>query len=186
MSRRKIITATCLFIMMQVNLYAGQKSPPKVLIDKDICPGEGCSYKGNARMTKTSTAYAKPDENSLASCEFTAGDVVTSFKSEVHTVAGRFVVKRTYESYQPGDVLWVYTYLGEGMFKVWHSGRMYEEKLEFSPGGGSAGKRCEKDDGSCWGELEKELEMNWWLKVKSNDGREGWIRVNENLEWEDR
>ena len=186
MKPTKTLAAICLFAVMPIILYAAQASRPKVFIDKDICPGEGCSYEGNARVLKSMKAYAEPNENSLAIYEFTAGVVVTSSESEVHTVAGRFVVKRVYESYRPGDVLWVYTYLGEGLFKVWHGGKMYEEKLDFSPWGGSAGKRCENGDGSCWGELEKEMEMTWWLKVKSVNGREGWVRVNENLEWEDR
>lgn len=181
-----ILAAICSFAVIPIILFAAQASPPKVLVDKDICPGEGCSYQGNARVTKSTIVYATPDENSLAIRELTVGDVVTSSESEVHTAAGRFVVKKAHEGYRPGDVLSVYTYLGEGLFKVWHGGKMYEEKLDFSPWGGTAGKRCEKDDGSCWGGLEKELEMIWWLKVKSIDGREGWIRVDKNLEWEDR
>ncbi len=186
MKPRSILAALSLFVVMPALLFAAQTSPPKVLIDKDICPGEGCSKEGNARATKSTKVYAEPNENSSAIWEFTPGVVVTSSGSEVHTAGGRFVVKRAYENYQPGDVLWVYTYIGEGVFKVWHEGKMYEEKLDFSPWGGSAGKRCEKDDGSCWGELEKELEMTWWLKAKSIDGQEGWIRVDGNLEWEHR
>jgi MFS family permease len=167
------------------------KRPPAVYIDKG-CPGEGCSYAGRVKVLKRTPVYVFPSVKSARLFELVPGEIVTALDSEVHTVAGRFVVKRPHGRYRPGDVLWVYTYLGEGFFKVWYHGKMYEEDLGFSPWGGTSGKRCEKDE-YCWGELEKELEMKWWLKVKDKKGRKGWVIVvvgvdslwDGNLAWED-
>src|SRR5215218_2259390 len=114
MKPRSILAAISLFVVMPAVLFAAQASPPKVLIDKGICPGEGCSYEGKARVTGSTKVYAGPNERSSEVWEFAAGVVVTSSESEVHTAAGRFVVKRAYGSHRPGDVLWVYTYIGEG------------------------------------------------------------------------
>ncbi len=69
--------------------------------------------------------------------------------------------------------MWVYTYLGEGRFKVWRDGAVQEEDLGFSPHGGSPGARCENKR-QCWGELEKALKFSWWVKVRSKEGWEGW------------
>jgi hypothetical protein len=76
--------------------------------------------------------------------------------------------------------LWVYTYQGEGFFKVWYKGRIYSEELMFSPYGGSTGRRCEETD-DCWGELDKELNSVWWIKIRSADGRVGWTSAGENF-----
>jgi hypothetical protein len=157
---------------------------PTTYIDRGICPGEGCSYEGRAKVLSTVTVYAAPSLNSRQLFKITRGKTITSLDSEVHTIAGRFVVKQFYEGYQPGDVIWVYTYLGEGMFKVWYRGSMKEENLDFSPWGGSGGKRCERDASICWGELDRELNMTWWLKIQDNRRRVGWIRVNNNLDME--
>jgi hypothetical protein len=99
---------------------------------------------------------------------------------EVHTVGGRFVVKQPHGRYKIGDVLTVYTYLGEGHFKVWFGGRMYQENLDFSPYGGSAGTRCAVPR-YCWGELTRELDMVWWVKLRLSDGRIVWALGNENF-----
>lgn len=155
--------------------------PPAVYIDKGVCPGEGCSYKDEVFVVlKPTVAYTFPSVKSARLFELIPGERVTALDSEVHTVAGRFVVKRHYKKYRPGDVIWVYTYLGEGSFKVWYRGKMYVENLSFSPWGGASGKRCEEDE-DCWGELEKGLEMTWWLKVKNREGREGWVQAHDNL-----
>jgi hypothetical protein len=72
-----------------------------------------------------------------------------------------------------GDVLWVFTYLGEGFFRVWFEERMYEEYLGFSAYGGAGGKRCE-EKAICWRELERELKIIWWVKLKGASGLSGW------------
>jgi hypothetical protein len=99
---------------------------------------------------------------------------------EVHTIPSRFVVKKPHAPYKPGDVLWIYTYQGEGFFKVWFKGRMYVEDLLFSPYGGSGGPRCEATD-QCWGEMDKRLDSVWWIKIRLAGGRTGWTNEGENF-----
>lgn len=167
-----------------VSAYA-QIRPPAVFIDRRICPGEGCDYRGRAKVVAVTKAYRLPNLRSWVAFTLPLGTMVTAIDSQVHTRAGQFVVQRAHEKYRKGDVLYVYTYLGEGVFRVWHRGRMFEEDLAFSVWGGSAGTRCELDEINCWGVLEKLTDMKWWLKVRSNDGRVGWILVNQNLVWEE-
>jgi hypothetical protein len=102
----------------------------------------------------------------------------------VHTKPGRFVVHRAQYGFKPGDEVLVYTYTGEGYFKVRHNGQFKEADLGFSPWGGSAGKRCEASP-SCWGTLESELEFDWWVQVRGADGAIGWTKGSDKFDWVD-
>jgi hypothetical protein len=75
----------------------------------------------------------------------------------------------------------VYTYHGEGSFKVWYHGAMRDEDLGFSPYGGTEGDRCQVSDAGCWGALEEPLKMTWWAKLRAPTGVEGWSIVTENF-----
>ena len=180
----------CVAVLLLVSAVAilpgyGQAKPPRVFIDRKICPGEGCDYRGRAKVVTATAVYRLPNVSSGAAFRLPKGTTVTGIDSQVHTRAGQFVVKRAHKNYRKSDVLFVYTYLGEGFFRVWHRGRMFEEDLAFSVWGGSTGKRCEEDPKHCWGVLEKPADMKWWLKVRTKNGRTGWVLVEDNLEWAD-
>jgi hypothetical protein len=91
------------------------------------------------------------------------------------------VVHRAEFGFEPGDEVLVYTYLGEGYFKVRHNGQLKEAELGFSPWGGTAGKRCEVP--SCWGTLASDLAFDWWVQVRGVDGTTGWTKEDEKFDW---
>lgn len=156
-----------------------QRRPPTVFVDEGACPFECCTYR-EWKTEKTTTAYARPDRRSKQVGHFIAGTQVVALTGQVRTVAGRFIVKKPHEKFKRGDVICLYTYLGEGVFKIWFRGKISEENIGFSPYGGSMGKRCEVEN-LCWGELEKELRMTWWIKIRSADGWIGWTNLGENF-----
>jgi hypothetical protein len=156
-----------------------QKHAPRSYIDKGACPGECCTYR-QWKTEKATPLFSRPDIHSAGVGIARAGSSVKALTGEVHTIASRFIVKKTHGRYRPGDVLWVYTYIGEGLFKVWFKGRMREEGLEFSPWGGSSGTRCEQA-GMCWGELDRELKFTWWIKIRTANGVEGWTNQGKNF-----
>src|SRR3982750_3847780 len=98
--RRKIFIAACILSLAQTLLGAPQTKHPAIYIDRDICPGEGCSYEGRVKALKRTTVYSAPSVRSRRLFEILSGEIVTSLDSQVHTVAGRFVVKRAYERYR--------------------------------------------------------------------------------------
>jgi hypothetical protein len=151
--------------------------PPQLYIDKGVCPGEGCRYVGTLKIMKTTFAYARPDQGSRRWFQFMAGDDAIPLTGEVHSFPGRFVVRKARGKYKPGDVLWLYTYLGEGHFKIWFGGKMYPEAMSFSPYGSAKG--CEGSP-HCWGDLVQELKTTWWVKIKDKYGLTGWTK-RENL-----
>lgn len=180
MRKFSIRFAIVVYIVVLTTVAAySQKRPPKVLVDKGACPFECCVYR-EWKTEKTTVAFARPDKRSKKVGKFRAGSQVVALTGLVRTVGGRFVVKKSYEKYKPGDVLWLYTYFGEGVFKVWFKGKMFSENLGFSPYGGSMRKRCEVEN-LCWGELDEELEMTWWIKIRSADGWTGWTNQGKNF-----
>ena len=169
-----------LFILLApLRTSFSQKAPPSFLNDKGACPFECCTYR-RWKTKRTTKLYQRPDVRSRQIGRAVAGSRVRALTGEVHTIPSRFVVKKPHDRYRPGDVLWIYTYQGEGFFKVWFKGRMYVEELVFSPYGGSTGQRCEVTE-QCWGELDKELNSVWWIKIKLAGGRVGWTNEGENF-----
>jgi hypothetical protein len=179
-------TAAWLALATGIGLFAQATrvaKPPAVYVDKGACPFECCQY-GEWTARQPAPAYAEPVENAPPVATVTTGTKILAVTGEVRTKAGRFTVTQEHPSmrsmggepkpYKPGDVLYVYTYHGEGAFTVWFAGEMYEEMMEFSPYGGGPG------DGF-WGELDGDLETVWWVKAQLPDGRVVWLRNPANF-----
>ena len=146
-----------------------------VFIDKGGCPGEGCMY-GERWIARSDVDLLKaPDPTAVVISTVRSGETVRTVTGEVHTIPGRFVVHSRHDEFAPGDEVLVYTYLGEGVFRIRHNGQLKEADLNFGPGGGSNGKRCEVQ-ARCWGTLHEELQFTWWVLVRTAAGTEGWIR----------
>lgn len=171
MKKYSILFVLVMFSFMNYS-HAETSSHPLVYIDRGACPFECCVY-GTWTVTKDTPLYARPGKKSPAIGKCLRGSTVTAITGEVHTKAGKFKVKKKFETYKPGDIIWVYTYTGEGNFKVWKEDKYIDLNLSFSPYGGSNGSRCEVDK-DCYGELEKKLEFTWWIKIKTSDGTIGW------------
>jgi hypothetical protein len=144
-------------------------------IDKPACPGEGCRYGLRWVATKSVALFETPNATARSVAVVDDGEAVVTVTGEVHTDPGRFVVNRAHGEFSPGDEVLVYTYLGEGRFRLSHNGKLTEADLNFGPGGGSNGTRCEKNPARCWGTLQEELKFDWWVRVRTQRGQEGWV-----------
>ena len=157
-----------------------QSKPPSVYVDKGACPFECCSYR-KWKTEKTAVAYARPDKRSRVVGRFRAGTDVIALTGEVRTIPGKFVILKQHEKYRPGDVLWVYTPLGEGFYKVWFKGRMYDEGLDYMSGPFEKSHPSCEETPNCWGKLERKLQVEWWVKIRSAEGWVGWTDRAENF-----
>lgn len=157
-----------------------QSKPPAVYVDKGACPFECCTYR-KWKTEKTTIAYARPDRKSKQVGRFRKGTWVAGLTGQVTSVPGKFIIVRKHERYKPGDVLWVYTPLGEGFYKVWFKGRMYDEGLDYMSGPYEASLPTCEETPNCWGKLEKKLHTTWWVKIRSAEGWIGWTEETESF-----
>ena len=176
----KIILAVLFLSSAATSALFAQAKAPAVYVDKGACPFECCTYRA-WRTEKNTVAYASPHKGSKRVGMFKAGTRVVGLTGEVRTKPGTFKITKAHEKYRPGDTLLVYTPLGEGFYKVWFKGRMFQEELDFMSGPFEQSlPRCNETP-ACWGTLEKQMEIDWWVKVRSRDGWVGWTNQTENF-----
>ena len=147
-----------------------------IYIDKGACPGEGCRYGEEWTASRTVSLLEQPDPAAKLVAALSAGTAVETVTGEVHTVPGRFIVHRPYGNFVPGDEVLLYTYLGEGRFRLRHNGLLKDVDLNIGPGDSARSTGCDKNDKRCWGTLQDELKFEWWVKVRADNGAEGWVR----------
>ena len=165
-----------LYLSLVASLSA-QQALPSIYIDHAACPFECCTY-GKWRVVSNTTLLAESNPRSGQVAMLQAGDTVQAITGEVRTHPTPFLVESAFagdreRQYAPGDTLWLLTYLGEGYFRVWWKGQVFEEDMGFSPYGGTPGSRCEH----CrLGTLLREHRSEWWIKVGTATGIVGWTR----------
>lgn len=140
---------------------------PVFYIDKGACPFECCTYR-DWGTEKTTKLYSEPKLNSKVVGLIEKGVVVRAKTGEVHSTPGKIIVTRGGATFKKGDVLWVYTYLGEGFFKIWYRGKFITDFL-------SEG----------WDNFEFKPQSVWWVNIKKPSGLEGWSNQPENFSNQD-
>jgi hypothetical protein len=148
---------------------------PTFYIDKGACPFECCTYREWGVENET-RLYAEPKLNSPLVGTAAKGTTVNALTGEVHTKPGKLVVMRDVLTFHKGDVLWVYTYLGEGFFKIWYQGKFIEDQIDFDI------YNPTPDD---WGYFEIAPDSVWWVKIRTQDGTEGWTNESKHFSNQD-
>lgn len=159
-----------LSILAGISAAFGQNSRPRIpFVDKGACPFECCTYRDWTvdKPTKVRSAMSDcaPVAFSLKAGERVkglTGVVVTTQPGEVRvlkrTKIGRYTAN-------PGDTLYLLTYIGEGFHKVWFKGQITEE---------------ETYDESIFKQVSEEKSV-WWVKVRNSKGQIGWSREPDNF-----
>lgn len=148
---------------------------PTFYIDDGACPFECCTYR-EWGAENDSRLHAEPDLNSPLVGTAAKGTTVNALTGEVHTKPGKLVVTRDFLSFHKGDVLWVYTYVGEGFYKIWNQGKFIEEQIDLDINNPAS------DD---WGYFEVAPDSVWWVKIRTRDGKEGWTNEPGNFSNQD-
>ena len=172
---RRLAGLLALLLALAPAVHADPARHPPFLVEEGACPGEGCEY-GTWRVLRSAVLRAQPSTRAKVVGRCEAGSKVEALGGRVRTVAGRFVVSKPHDPFRPGDVIWVYTYRGEGSFTTWFRGKFSQQDLGFSPWGGATGVRCETERG-CWGRLDQRLRFTWWVQVRNADGVTGWTNA---------
>ena len=158
---------------------AGTSPPPARYVDEGACPFECCTYR-DWTVQRATSLLVRPEHGAPQAAVVRPGQTVQALTGKVVVSRpGEFVVLHQPDGdsgarYAVGDRVYVYTPLGEGYFRVWHAGRMYEEEATFLYDGiGASFDACERD-GSCWGRRVALPRYTWWVKMRTPSGVVGW------------
>lgn len=168
---------------------------PGIYVDSGACPFECCTYR-EWQANATATLREAPDSSSRVVATVSGGAKVDAVTGQVHVRPGRFVLAhgmRGYslppsatpapaDSFVAGDTLGVYTYRGEGAWKVRRLGSdaPFAELMLAYPGTG-----CEQND-RCDGRFLEKPESTWWIQIRTRDGVTGWTTDAAAFEGKDR
>ena len=177
-------------ILLTILLLASQvrttgNAPAMPYVDKGACPFECCTYgKWTARHETTVVADHRP--GSPAAFRLKAGEPVTAdYGFVVTTRPGRIRATspvtigegKDRTSLQPGDVVYVLHYVGEGNDLLWFKGRELSEELHTDrPGPIEHWKGLE---------LLETPTTEWWVRMKNSAGQVGWTQHADDFEGAD-
>jgi hypothetical protein len=155
--------------------------------DSGACPYECCHY-GRWRADTAVVLHAAPDTTSRPVAVIAAGDSVDAPTGFVRTVPTPLVVKRSLREtsrgdhlYQRGETLWVYTYLGEGMYRARRdTGAFFEDMFlpSATEGVHETDAACQADS-LCWAVFTPPTETVWWVQVRTRAGAMGWTAATD-------
>lgn len=160
--------------------------PPVPYVLQDICPFECCTYREWTAKSQT-ILWANDTEVAAQAAVVKAGETVKALTGHVSVASpGRIRVLKDFvgslgTKYQKGDVVWVYSSVGEGNHVVWYQGRFYTEEATFF---GDGRDRCEVTN-SCWGETLELPKSVWWVHIETPNGTRGWTNQPERFDNKD-
>ena len=160
-----------LLLALALPVMGASAPPPEFYIDQGACPFECCTY-GTWRAKSDTPLLAEPKAGSKQVASVPKGVSVRALTGEVQTVPGLLTVVRDTSSYKAGEVLWVYTYIGEGYYKIWRDGQMIDEDLVKGP------LKHHVHDWAKWQRLPR---SQWWAKIAMKDGTVGWTNKPDNF-----
>jgi hypothetical protein len=159
---------------------AGVAEPGLPVIDYNACPFEGCTF-GKWKVKKESTLYSSWQKGRTELGKLKPGEDVTGLTG-VHITRkpDRILVKQSIPDLglKPGDIVLRYMYLGEGFANIWANGVWHKsEDCTFITE--KSGEGCLRD---CSALVIEEGAKDWWVKVRTSDGKIGWVLVEDNFD----
>jgi hypothetical protein len=176
--RTLLARIVCPSLLFVTSVYSGQTPrPPVNYADYGACPFECCTYR-RWSVVKDTVLYTERSEKSGEAFHVRKGEHVTGLTGVVITLKpGKASVRKATTigtgkrktQVKPGDVLYLLHYEGEGIYKIWFRGSIYEN--EISAAADVNGKI----------QLMNEPDNVWWVKVKNSRNQIGWSKQTKNF-----
>lgn len=151
--------------------------PPSIYVDEGACPFECCTYR-KWIVEEQTRLFELKDAASLVVATLRPFEVVNARTGVVLTRPGTLKVMRDHERFKKGEVVYVLTYKGEGIYKVWHRGQVVDADVGVLV---YRQKQCQKPSAECWGELETTPQSIWWIQIETSTGQSGWTNQPEHF-----
>jgi hypothetical protein len=177
------ILAPILVLAAQMNqALIPQKAPKPALpkIDGNACPFEGCQF-GKWTSLKPVSIYTTWKSGRKPLLTLAIGEAVTTITG-IHITFEPTEIQVTAPMpeyhLKPGDKIFGYMGLGEGVFNAWFNGYWVEE----FDGSGIEGLGCER---KCKATLLKPGRKEWWVEIRTGKGTTGWTNDADKFEGKD-
>jgi hypothetical protein len=180
----------CSLLLFATLAFARQNGPaaptngggePKLpVIDENACPFEGCTFR-EWTVTKDSTLYSAWQDGRTETGTLKPGDKVTGLTG-VHLTRkpDRILVRQPIPdlAVRPGDIILRYMYVGEGFANIWAKGNWHKE-YDCSFIIEQNGSGCANE---CAAVVTETGVKEWWVQVKTGNGKTGWVLVQDNFD----
>lgn len=182
---RLTIATLLLLLFVSAVVPAQDVKPPTPYLDNGACPFECCTYRAWT-VEKDTLLYNQRSTTSGNAFRVKKGDRVTGLTGVVVTLKpGRVLVKKARMigvdhkiRVKPGDILYLLHYSGEGIYKIWFRGKIYEEEMPTAPGLITKTPLEQREE---YLHVIAEPETEWWIKVKNQRGQVGWTKQNDHF-----
>ncbi len=153
--------------------------PPTPYRAAGACPFECCRYR--EWMTRSAVQLLESIGSATVVAEIPADARVDGVTGEVWVEPQPYAALRDNGLLKAGDVIFFLDNLGEGHVNYWYNGRLNPE-LELHDGLYSyTYENCQANHvvaGACSLRKlhsEKKFLNEWWVKIRTSDGKEGWV-----------
>jgi dipeptidyl aminopeptidase/acylaminoacyl peptidase len=146
----------------------GGPIPPHVYVDEGACPFECCVYRQWV-VEQATILFAEKDRTSRMIATLQPFQVVKARTGVVYTRPTKLEVVWDHAPFRKGETVYVLTYQGEGVYKVWHRGQIVSSVVSFP-----VDPPCNSPSPACWGILDGRPESTWWIQIETPSGQVGW------------
>lgn len=173
------------FFLITSAVHGQASRPPAPYFDFGACPFECCTYR-RWSVEKDTALYKQRAENSGIAFRVNKGDHVVGLTGVVITLKpGKVVVKKPRSiglinktRVKAGDVLYLLHYMGEGVYKLWFRGKIYQDEMPTAPGLITKTPIEQREE---YLHVVSEPETVWWVKVRDRHGRIGWSKQDDHF-----
>ncbi|MFO1518280.1 MAG: hypothetical protein U1F57_01235 [bacterium] len=167
------------------------KTLPKIYEDKGACPFECCTYREWTALQDLPLYEQPHGEKTVGSVK--KGEKVKGVTGIVYSTPTPVEIIYTHGRYKKGDRIYLLTYLGEGFYKIWHQGKVWEEEMtgtdvlrNFCQGSECPQSCANSPSKSCWATLPGKIKpAEWWVQIKTSKGALGWTPKSEQFSGQD-
>jgi hypothetical protein len=182
---RLAIGTICLSFFLGQSAPAQDVKPPIPYLDRGACPFECCTYR-RWTVEKDTVVYTQRSTVSGVAFRVKKGEYVRGMTGVVITVKpGKVIVKKAktigeepQARVKPGDILYSLHYAGEGIYKVWFRGKLYDEEMPSSPYLITTVAPEQREE---YLHVVNEPDWIWWVRVKNSRGQIGWTKQHEHF-----
>jgi hypothetical protein len=149
------------------------QTPPATFESWGVCPFECCTYR---EWTVDSDIPVHQDRNDQSPVVFhlrrgesvkgITGVVITEHPAAIRInreLRDGFIEgnREPQLSFKRGDVVYMLTPLGEGSYRFWYKGKVYQSGIDLAAMPGVEGKT---------------MKLTWWKQVRNKAGKVGWTK----------